>query len=174
MLREITLCWHPAPCRSAQVAEEGRKTVPVTLRSSILGVCKAAALRLASPRATASTPHPTSSSGTGSSRYLSSPSSPLPNGLGKLAPSPWVFSLSAWGTARWSLSTTLLLRGPEGWGVVGRETCWTIPTPWMCSGVGSKSAQVMQGVRGKAQQEQIHVLPGTGVSPHQFFFANIA
>lgn len=80
--------------------KEGRKTAPSTLRTPVLCICKVAAPWLASPSATASNPHSTPSRGTDAARYLSSPSSPLPNGLGKLAPSPWVFPLSAQGAAR--------------------------------------------------------------------------
>lgn len=111
---------------------------------------------------------------TDSSCYLSSPSSPLPNGLGKLAPSPLVFPLSAQGAEAKLVRHTLLgsPRAAEAEGIP--ETCWTIPIPMNALHSGTKINLMHAEVRDKAQQEQTHVVPKPGVSAHQFFFASIA
>lgn len=87
--------------------------MPSTLRSPVLCICNAGAPWPASPSATASNPHPTPGPGTDTSRYLSSPSSPLPNGLGETGSQPAGFPSISTGSSEAKLIHHASSGGPR-------------------------------------------------------------
>lgn len=87
------------------------------------------------------------------SRYLCSPSSPLPNGPMKLALCPWVFPSGGTGSSEAELSLCAVFGDPQ----LEHPCAVSVWRGWESIGVSSKT-----------QQEQPHVLPHPNVSPKHF------